>query len=45
MTIRLPEDLYEALRRASYVTREPMNAIIKRAVITELARMGEEGRT
>ena len=40
MSIRLPKDLYEKLRRAAFDTRESMNAIIARGVERELGSTG-----
>ena len=38
MSIRLPKDLYEQLRRAAFDRRVPMNAIITEAVRDELGK-------
>jgi predicted DNA-binding protein len=43
LSIRLPKDLYERLRRAAFEQREPMNAIITRGVERELASGDEPG--
>lgn len=32
MTLRLPENVYEALRNAAYVRRQPMTAIVTEAL-------------
>ena len=39
MTIRLPEDLYEQLRRAAFETRTPMNTLIAEGVELRLAAL------
>jgi hypothetical protein len=45
MTLRLPEDLYETLRREAFDTRESMNSIVVAAVDRELsARKSASGK-
>jgi predicted transcriptional regulator len=39
MSIRLPKDLHERLRRAAFDRREPMNAIIARGAERELSAL------
>lgn len=41
MTIRLPGDVYEQLRRAAFDRREPMNAIVAAAVREHLSAPGK----
>jgi predicted transcriptional regulator len=43
MTTRLPDDLYEWLRREAFETREPQNAIVIQALEAERdKRTGEK---
>lgn len=38
LTVRLPEDVHEGLRRAAYITRTPMAQLIADALRKDLAR-------
>lgn len=42
MTVRVPRDLYERLRKLSFETREPMSAVIIEGARRELARRESE---
>lgn len=42
MTVRLPRDLYEQLRKLSFDTREPMSKIIIEGASREVKRRTEE---
>jgi hypothetical protein len=39
LTIRMPEDLYEKLRRAAFDARVPMNALINEGIELRLAEL------
>jgi triphosphoribosyl-dephospho-CoA synthetase len=39
MTIRMPEDLYEQLRRAAFEARVPMNTLINEGIELKLAEL------
>jgi len=48
LTIRVPEDLYEQLRRAAFEARVPMNSLVTEGIELKLAELkaaaGTEGR-
>ena len=44
LSIRLPRDLYERLRKAAFDHREPMNSIIARGTEHELSQLGPDPR-
>jgi hypothetical protein len=39
MTIRMPEDLYEQLRRAAFEARVPMNSLVTDGIEMKLAAL------